>query len=220
GDHWRIDTDAGPVHVWRPEGYDASIAGTVVYIHGYHTNVDEAWNLHKLADQFDASGKQALFIVPEAPVAIDDDVKWASLGDLLRAVWAGTGLHPPRGPTIVVGHSAAYRTVVPWLDYEPLENVVLLDAFYGNEEDYYQWLEKSRGHAYHRLTIVADDTVRFAEPFVKRFKDAVSIPQVPDELDADAQKSRFLYIRSQVGHMQLVTGGKLIAMLLARTPLK
>jgi hypothetical protein len=223
GDHWRIDTDNGPVHVFCPAGYDAARAGTVVYIHGYWDDVDEAWREYKLADQLDASGKQALFVVPEAPQTLDDEVRWASLGDLLRAVHAATGLPRPSGPVVVIGHSAAYRTIVPWLDYEPLENVILLDAFYGNEEDYVRWLSEAKGHASHRLTIVADDTVRFAEPFVKRFKDAVALAALPDawnELPPEAKKARLLYIRSQARHMQLVTDGKWLPLLLQRAPLR
>ncbi|HKA89741.1 MAG TPA: hypothetical protein VKE22_18895 [Haliangiales bacterium] len=223
GDHWRIDTDRGPVHVYCPDGYDASLAGTVVYIHGYWSDVDEAWREHKLAEQFVAANKQALFIVPEAPMSLDDDVRWASLGDLLRAVHGATGLARPDGPVVVVGHSGAYRTIVPWLDYEPLENVILLDAFYGNEEEYVRWLNDAKGHAWHRLTIVADDTVRFAEPFVKRFKDAVTLTILPatwEEAPPEAKKAKLLYVRSQVRHMPLVTDGKALPFLLGRAPLR
>src|SRR6266571_4841674 len=67
GEHWRIQTDHGPVHVFRPQGYDARAAGTLVYVHGLYADVDTAWRDHRLAEQFVASNRQALFIVPEAP---------------------------------------------------------------------------------------------------------------------------------------------------------
>ena len=67
GEHVRIATKRGPVHVWRPAGYDPLTAGIVLYVHGYYTTSDKAWAEHRLAEQFAASGRNALFIVPRAP---------------------------------------------------------------------------------------------------------------------------------------------------------
>lgn len=224
GDHWRIMTEHGAVHIWRPVGYDADTAGLVVYLHGYYNNVDETWAQHRMADQFRDAGKSALYVVPEAPVSMDDDVKWPSLGDLLRAVFDQTGLRRPDGPLVVIGHSAAYRTLVPWLEYPPLDHVILLDAMYGNEQDYLEWLQRSKGHAWHRLTIVSQDTVRFAEPFTRRLrKDGVILKSIPDKWEdftPRAREARCLYMRSQYGHMTLVGDGKVIPLLLKRVPLR
>src|SRR5204863_9327666 len=55
GTHIRIETSSGPVHVFRPAGFDRKTAGVVVYVHGYYTHIDDAWREHKLADQFAAS---------------------------------------------------------------------------------------------------------------------------------------------------------------------
>lgn len=223
GDHWRIETERGFVHVWRPHGYEASSAGIIVYVHGYYTDVDTAWSKHRLVDQFDASGKNALFVVGEAPVSSDDEVTWPELGDLLRAVTAGTGQSLPRGPLIVIGHSGAYRTVVGWLDYPPVRHIILLDAMYGNEEDYLAWLEESRGHAGRRLTIIANDTTRWAEPFVKRLayaQTSLKIPETIEELPPLLRDARVLYLRSQIAHMEIVTGGKILPMILQRLKLK
>jgi hypothetical protein len=224
GDHWRLMTPHGAIHVWRPAGYDADVAGVVIYVHGYFTNVDETWFQHKLPDQFQAAQKNALYIVPEAPVSVDDDVKWASLGDLLRAVFDDTQVRHPAGELVVIGHSAAYRTLVPWLDYGPLNHVILLDALYGNEEDYWEWLNSAKGHAWHRLTMVGLDTARWAEPLVKRFgKDGALITQIPDkweELKTNEQKARVLYLRSQVNHMAMITDGKVFPLVMKRAPLR
>jgi hypothetical protein len=223
GEHWRIKTDRGYVHVWRPRGYEASTAGIVVYVHGYYTDVETAWTKHRLVDQFDASGKNALFIAAEAPVSSDEEVTWPSIGDLLRAVVAGTGEPLPRGPLIVMAHSGAYRTVVGWLDYPPLRHIILLDALYGNEEDYLAWLDDSRGHGGRKMTIVANDTVKWAEPFVKRLPYAQSVAKIPDtidELPPLQRDARVLYLRSQIAHMDIVTGGKCISLILQRVKIK
>ena len=41
GEHLRVETEHGPLHLWRPENYDARTAGVVVYIHGYFTSADQ-----------------------------------------------------------------------------------------------------------------------------------------------------------------------------------
>lgn len=223
GDHWRIKTERGFIHAWKPKGYQASTAGIVVYVHGYYTDVDTAWAKHRLVDQFDASGKNALFIAAEAPVSSDEEVAWPQLGDLLRAVVAGTGEPLPRGPLIVVAHSGAYRTVVGWLDYPPLRHIILLDAMYGNEEDYLGWLEEARGHAGRKLTLVANDTTRWVEPFVKRLTDAqtaLKLPETLEELPPLQRDARVLYLRSQFGHMEIVTNGKVLPLVLQRVKIK
>jgi hypothetical protein len=223
GDHWRIKTaERGVIHVWRPAGYEARTAATIVYVHGYYVDADAAWTKHRLPEQFDASGKNALFIVAEAPGSSDDEVTWPSLGDLLRAV-AEAGVARPYGPLIVVGHSAAYRTLVGWLDYPPVRHIFLLDALYGNEEDYIAWLEELRGHAGRRLTLVANDTTRWAEPFVKRLpyaQTAIKLPDSLDELPPLQRDARVLYVRSQYTHMDMVTGGKALPLILQRLRLK
>ncbi len=103
-------TEHGAMHLWRPPGYDLRRAGVVVYIHGYYTDVDQAWTQHKLADQFLAANKNAVFIVAEAPISIEDDVKWASLGDLLRAAFDGARIARPDGPVVVAAATALTPT--------------------------------------------------------------------------------------------------------------
>src|SRR5262249_38708224 len=155
----------------------------IVYVHGYYVDVDTAWTKYRLPDQFEASGKNALFIAAEAPSSSDDEVVWPALGDLLRAVPALGGPGLPYGPLAGVGHSGASRTGLGWLDYPPLRHIILLDALYGNEEDYIEWLEELRGHGGRRLTLVASDTTRFAEPFVKKLAYAQSATKMPDAWD-------------------------------------
>jgi hypothetical protein len=74
GRHWRIKTAQGAVHVWVPADYDRETAGTVVYVHGYYTDADGAWQEHELARQFKASRQNAMFVVPDAPSGNDEHV--------------------------------------------------------------------------------------------------------------------------------------------------
>jgi hypothetical protein len=230
GRHWRIDTAHGTVHVWAPPGYRAEKAGVAVYVHGYYTDVDDAWDEHHLAAQFAASGCNALFIVPEAPRGNRHEVYWPSLGDLLREVRRHTGLvmpwgghEPGPGPgdgIVALGHSGAYRTLLEWLDERQLGHIVLLDGLYGNEQPFLDWLASSQprgAHRGHRLTIVGLDTLRWSELVASEQPGAYGLDWIPDQL-ADvpeaARAARLVHVRSQYAHMELVTEGKAIPVLL------
>jgi hypothetical protein len=222
--HWRIDTAHGTVHVWTPPGYRADTAGVAIYVHGYYTDVDDAWDEHDLAEQFAASGCNALFIVPEAPGGSRQEVVWPSLGDLLREVRRHTGLVMPWGAhddqIVALGHSGAYRTLLEWLDERQLRHVVLLDGLYGNERPFLDWLDASRSRDAQRgrgLTIVGLDTLRWSELATTDHPGAHHLDWIPDQV-ADvpeaALTARLVHVRSQYAHMELVTEGKAIPVLL------
>lgn len=219
GQHWRLATAHGPVHVWIPDGFDHESAGIAVYVHGYYTRVDRAWREHHLAAQFAASGRNALFIAPEAPARGAHEVHWRDLGDLIREVRRHARLPRPWGPVVVLGHSGAYRTLIEWLDDQPIHpigHVVLLDGLYGHEDHFRAWLEENR-HPPRRLTVVSLDTLRWSELMASELPDARHldwIPESPRDLEPALRGARFLHIRSQYGHMELVTGGKAIPSLL------
>jgi hypothetical protein len=222
GDHWRFETPHGPVHVWIPSGYDAATAGIVLYVHGHIHNVDQAWTQHRLVEQFQASGRNALFIAMEAPISRRDTVKWPSLAALLREVRRQTGLIRPWGPVVAIGHSGAYTTILRWLDYRPLETVILLDALYGHEEYFEDWLYGSAGSAGKHLVLVAADTLRWSEPFARRNKGVSVLDLVPasfEEVGPAERQAKLLYMRSQFPHMEIVNQRQVIPVALRMTPL-
>ncbi len=190
GEHIRLETAKGAVHVWLPAGYSAESAGIALYVHGYYTDVDRAWKQHRLAEQFAASGRNAIFIAPEAPDGLGQQVFWPELDDLLHEVTRQTGLRRPWGPVVAMVHSGGYRTAAAWLDDEQVDDLVLLDALYGEEQAFADWTLASD----HLLILVGADTLRWTEPFAREARVHV-------------------YLRSGVRHMDLVTKGKTIPML-------
>jgi hypothetical protein len=229
--HWRIGTAHGTVHVWTPPGYRADTAGVAIYVHGYYTDVDDAWDEHDLAEQFAASGCNALFIVPEAPRGNRQEVFWPSLGDLLREVRRHTGLVLPWGAhddqLVALGHSGAYRTLLEWLDERQLRHVVLLDGLYGNEQPFLDWLAASapRGAqrrltppgAQRQLTIVGLDTLRWSELATADHPGVYALDWIPEhvaDVPEAARTAPLVHVRSQYAHMELVTEGKAIPVLL------
>lgn len=214
GRHWRFVTKHGPVHVWVPRGYDARRAETVVYVHGFFSHVDDAWKNYNLATQFASSAINAMFIVPEAPASGREPVAWMSLAELLDTVAANVDEKLPRRRVVTIGHSGAWRTLLGWLDEPQLDTVVLVDAAYGEIEQYKKWILASPEH---RLIDVGDDTREWTDRLHAELPESVVLddfPSLQEGIPRSAAKARILYIRSNVGHFPLVTNGVALPMIL------
>jgi hypothetical protein len=200
GRHWRIDTARGAIHVWIPADYDAATAATVVFVHGYWIQIDEAWESYRLAQQFALSGLNAMFIGPEAPAAKWDPIAWPSLAELVRTVADHVEVAMPARRLVAVGHSGAYRTLASWLANPALDTVVMLDALY-IEYGLLPWLRASRQH---RLVNIVYETGRISEYLHRRLPSTRRVDGLPAARLPDA---RILYVKADVGHWQLVTDG-------------
>lgn len=223
GRHTRFGTDdKGPVHVWRPGTYQPQTAITVVYVHGFYDNTDSAFFGHRLSEQFRDSGRNALFVVPEAPSWRTDDVVWKDLQELLTAVEKQAKVKLPAGPVWVIAHSGAYRTAVAWLGHPRLERVILLDALYSADDEFGAWVKSQKnadgGAAVHRLTVIGFDTAQRAEWFLRAHPGAVKLDDLPflyDGFRGAQATATVLYMQSdRFGHMELVTSGRVLPVLL------
>jgi hypothetical protein len=207
GRHWRIETLRGPVHVWIPASYDAKTAATVVFVHGYHVDVDHAWDDYRLPQQFALSGINAMFIAPEAPKGKSSPLSWPSLRALVASVATNIDVHMPTKRLVTIGHSGAYRTLAVWLANEGLDTIILLDAVYG-EYSFVNWVRESKKH---RLVNIAYETGRFCDYMHRMLPSTVRVDGLP--LDG-LPDSRIVYAKTDVGHWQLVTDGVAIPLTL------
>jgi hypothetical protein len=218
--HVRIDGPRGPIHVWIPASYRADTGATVVYVHGYFDDADTAWTGHQLAQQFALSALNAVFIVPEAPVAQKVPINYPDLGELLRLVQDGTGVTRGAALTVAVGHSGAFRTLQTWLDEPLLDQLVMIDAMYGDEDAIVGWM---RASSRHRLIFVGEDTVLGAEALADKLPETLTIDRFPPTYDtwpAAARTARSVYVRAQYAHMPLVTEGIVLPSLLRLLPVE
>lgn len=225
GRHWRIGSSQGVLHVWRPPGYRRDRAGIVLFVHGYHVTADRAWSQHHLVEQFCASRQNALFIVVDGPTGPGEPVKFPALGQVLQLVARHARLTLPHGHIVAMGHSAGYRTLATWLDYRFVAHVILLDALYSNENEFFDWITSARNHEWHRLTVVAQDTQPQAQRLMKRFqgRGLFHLKRIPDALEQLNRRQRgasLLFLDAQYGHSALVTNRKVIPVLLRRTRLR
>jgi len=200
GRHWRIETERGPIHIWIPANYDAPTAATVVFVHGYHVSIDEAWADYRLPQQFALSGLNAMFVAPQMPMQKRESLTWPSLSALVRTVKDSVDVAVPQKRLVAVGHSGAYRTLANWLPNETLDTVVLLDAVYG-EFRFMPWVRESKQR---RLVNIAYETDRYSDWMHRGLPSTVRVEGLPPEGFPEA---RILYAKTDVGHWQLVTDG-------------
>jgi len=213
GTHLRFGTERqGPVHVYRPRHYQPKTATTVVYLHGFYTQVDAAMGEHQLARQFRDSGLNALFVVPATRSWATDGLPWEDLEALLATVETRAKVTRPSGAITVVGHSGAYKNVVPWLQHPAVRRVVLLDGLYGNDDDFTGWVE-APSDSPRQLVLIGFETQQRAGWLTKKHAVATfdAVPFQYDELPANARKARIVSFQSErFDHMEQVTSGRLL----------
>lgn len=220
GRHVRIDGPRGPIHVWIPPSYHADTGATVVYVHGYFDDADTAWTGHQLPQQFALSALNAVFVVPEAPVAQKTPINYPDLGELLRLVEDATGVSRGAALTVAVGHSGAFRTLQTWLDEPLLDQLVMVDAMYGDDDAIVGWFKASPRH---RLILVGEDTLLATESVADRLPETATVDRFPPTYDtwpAAARTARSVYVRAQFMHMPLVTEGIVLPSLLRLLPVE
>jgi len=220
GKHLRLEGPHGPVHVWIPAGYRAETGATIVYVHGYWNTVDTAWAAHQLPEQVALSALNAILIAPEAPIQQKVAVNYPDLTELLRFVEDKAGV--PRGAalTVAIGHSGAYRTIYEWFDEPMLDQVILVDAMYGDEDVIVEWAKASERH---RLIMIGEDTVLGAEAIAAKLPELVILDRFPPTYElwpAEAKAARLVYIRSQFSHMPLVSEGVALPSALRLVPVE
>jgi hypothetical protein len=156
----------------------------VVYVHGYRDDADSAFRNHALASQFAKSKVDALFVVVEAPSGPGQSVMFGDLDELLSLIDA------PAGPVLVIGHSGGNRTLKSWLRSERVEEVVLLDGFYGESASWTKWLS-SRPRA--SLRIVGQHTLTKSQTWLGALEQDV--------------RNQVTHHEAKCGHMEIVTKG-------------
>jgi hypothetical protein len=220
GRHVRIDGPRGAIHVWIPQSFRPETGATILYLHGYYDDADTAYVGHRLPEQFAMSALNAMFIVPEAPAQTKVPPNYPNLSEVLRLVEDQTGVSRGMALTAAVGHSGGYRTINAWLDEPLLEQVVLIDGMYANEEIMEAWL---RASPLHRLITIGEDTLQWNEQFLRDMPDTFVVDRVPPTYDtwpAEAKTARIVYVRAQYYHMPLVTHGIVLPSVLRLLPVE
>jgi len=133
----------------------------VLHFHGWNNNVAGTLEHYQLVEQFCASGKNAILIVPEGPRNAPDSFG-GKLEDTngftrfmteaaanLRASGLLARTNFEIGKLILSGHSGGYHVMAAILDHGGMSSYIkevwLFDALYGGTENFVAWQKNSGG---------------------------------------------------------------------------
>lgn len=221
----RLETARGVLRAWRQGDYDARRSGLVVYVHGYGTSLDRTWVEDDLPGQFDAARRDALFVGVSGPASREQPVAFPDLDEALTTLANGCSLILPRGPLVLLGHSAAYRTFLHWLGARRPRQIVLLDALYGrvNVAPFRRWVLAGTPRRPRQLVLLAEETLAESRLLARGLRGARARARLPESAQGFTpaeHSARVLVVRSQYGHDAIVQGRQAIPVLLGLGPLK
>lgn len=150
------------VAMFIPKNFHASDRiDFVIHFHGWRNSVGSTLAQFDLIEQFAASGKNAVLLVPEGPRNAADSFggKLEDTNGLarfmteamttLRASGAVARTNLSLGRIILSGHSGGYHVMAAIVDHgglgENIQEVWLFDALYGGTEHFARWQQKGHG---------------------------------------------------------------------------
>ena len=210
----------------------------IFWFHGWGNNIDSACKQYGLLNQFEASGRNAIFIFPEGPKNAPD-----SYGGKLEQPEVFQGLMKEvveklaenkvikRIPVFQIngydislaGHSGAYRVISRIINKSPVKEVILFDAMYGQNELYMQWLSVPE-HRFVNIYTKDGGTYENSLFFVNKLTDSLHMPlvSVPEEEVNEKllQRNNKVFIFSKQAHNDVILYNRNWERFLRNTPFK
>ena len=183
----------------------------VVWFHGWHNNIDSALRFFKLVEQFEASGRNALFIFPEGPKNAPDSYggKLESKGyfdafikDILLQLVNAKVLNKKNKPLLencsisLAGHSGAYRVISKIIQYAKIEELILFDAWYGGNEAYLNWMAANQGNRFLAIYTKDGGTLENTRMNMKQIQDSLKLSII--DLNEAALTTKILQTNKRV----------------------
>lgn len=196
----------------------------VFWFHGWYNNIDSATAFFRLLEQFDASGRNAIFVFPEGPKNAPD-----SYGGKLEQPRVFEGLVqeviislkrqklikkkqiplPTDLSITLAGHSGGYRVISKIIAHAKIQEVFLFDALYGGNENYLQWMAANDQHRLINIYTKDGGTMENSLLVAKELKSKWQIePVLVDEKELTNQhlkQQRILFIYSHQQHNEVIT---------------
>ena len=213
------------VAIFIPKNYrQTDRVDIVVHFHGWYNNIDSVLSTFKLVEQFSASGKNAILIVPQGPKNAPDsfggkledpDGFSRFITDILAILKQNNKIKTQNlGSIVLSGHSGGYHVISYILMHGGLSDkigeVYLFDALYGQTEKYVYWLTRADGKLIDIYTtdggtkenseLLMEDLTGWKIPYVFRNE--------PELTAKDLKDNRLIFIYSPNGHNEVQYKGE------------
>lgn len=195
----------------------------VFWFHGWYNNIDSATAYFHLLEQFDASGRNAIFVFPEGPKNAPDSyggkleqpgVFDALVQEVVASLQHQKILKQKQLPLAkdleitLAGHSGAYRVISKIIAYAKIQEVFLFDALYGGNENYMKWMAASEKHRFINIYTKDGGTLDNSMLVAKELKTKWDLnPVLVDEkklTNLQLLYSQILFIYSPLQHNEVV----------------
>ncbi|MDD5766642.1 MAG: hypothetical protein PHW79_10410 [Candidatus Marinimicrobia bacterium] len=208
------------VAIFIPKNYrQTDQVDIVVHFHGWYNNIDSVLSTFKLIEQFSASEKNAILIVPQGPREapdsfggkLEDPAGFSRfISDVLAFLKQNNKIKTQDlGNIILSGHSGGYHVISYILMRGGLSDkigeVYLFDALYGQTEKYVYWLTCTDGKLIDIYT--TDGGTKEESELLMEDLSGWKIPYIfrnESELTAnDLKDNRLIFIYSPNGHNEV-----------------
>ncbi len=209
------------VALFVPAGYGrSSTVDLVFYFHGWGNNIDTALARYAVIEQFSASRKNAVLVLPEAAYNAPDgfggkledkDGMKRLIADVMRILKHERKVSPRAsvGNIILAGHSGAYRVMSFMLLrgglLKHMREVYLFDALYGQTEKFAHWIEHGKGRFINIYTDgggtknESENLMACLDAWKIRYFHADEAQAAP----ADLQRNRIVFLHSDLKHNEV-----------------
>ncbi len=192
----------------------------VIHFHGWRNSVTNVLRKYELIEQLAASGRMAIFVVPQGPLNAADsfDGKLEDIGGFDRfvnevfAVIRGNPNFKNAQPRNIIlsGHSGGYQvisSIVAQTNKFPVREVWLFDALYGRTEKFMKWFYENPNARLLNIYTENGGTKSETENLMKNLREK-KIPfasggekSVTDEM---LRANRMVFIFTDLPHDQVV----------------
>ena len=220
------------VAIFVPKGFHASSsvdAGKidfVVHFHGWSNHVATVLSHYQLIEQFAASGRNAVLVIPQGPRdardsfggKLEDPNGFKRFVDELLVVMKKESLIPPQGSSvgriILSGHSGGGRVIGEILAVgglsDHVSDVWLFDAMYSHVDQYMAWFDKQHGRLIDLYTDhggTKDNTEKLMASLKKRGTKFVALQDGKnklDELKPDLKQRTAVFLHTDLAHDEVL----------------
>lgn len=210
------------VAIYIPPGFQkAEKTDLLFYFHGWWNNIDSAMSTFRIAEQFAASSRNAIFVFPEGPRNSPDSFggKLEEAGkfkllveEVIDVLKKNQKISTNRVANITLaGHSGAYRVMGKILHHGGLTNhineVMLFDGLYGEFDSYAKWVLNDESHRFIHITTSNGGTWKNSLNFLTRL-DSLHTPYLRidgnDINDEQLNRHNIVFIFSPLGHNEVI----------------
>ena len=211
------------VAIFIPNGFrETGRLDFVVHFHGWGNHVENVLHHYELIDQFVASGRNAILIVPQGPRDASDSfggkleetngfkIFMSEVEDTLRNKSGLKKKDFQIGRIVLSGHSGGYQVMSAIVDHggmsEKVAEVWLFDALYAQTDRFLAWEDKTHGRLINIYTENGGTKKRSEEmmAMLKSRGTEFFVAKEGDSKAKDLQSNKLIFLFTDLPHDEVV----------------